>query len=98
MGRTVNNLRQRTWGVFVRPYVMYKERPHTATGTLKTTAPCTGGDTPAQGGEAWMLNKITTSFPEVREFVKDLMETGILHEDIMVTEIIPTDYVITPLA
>lgn len=98
MATTTNNLRQRTWGVFVRPYVMYQERPHTVSGSLKTTALCSGGETTAQGGTAWMLNKVTTSFPQVREIVKGLMDNGTLHEDIMVTEIIPTDFVITPLA
>ena len=98
MTKTINNLRQITWGIFVRPYVMYQDRPHAATGALKTTALCSGGDTTAQGGEPWMLNKMTTSFPEVREIVKELMDMGILHEDIKVTQIIPTDFVITPLA
>ena len=96
--KTKNNLRQVTWGVFVHPYVMYQDKPYSKTDPLKTTGVCNGGETTALGGEAWMLNEVTTSFPKVREIVRGLMEMGMLHEDIMVTEIIPTDYVITPLA
>lgn len=95
---TKNNLRQRTWGVFVKPYVIYQDKPYVKNDPLKTTGVCNGGETTALGGEPWMLNEVTTSFPRVREIVRELMETGMLHEDIMVTEIIPTDYVITPLA
>jgi len=101
----MSNLRQKTYGIFIRPYVSYGGDLLVQRGDLKVLSPCQNSkaDCPqysnVQGGEAWMLYKSSTSFIVIRGIVKEVMdELGYRKDDIMVVEIIPFDHVITPLA
>lgn len=92
-------LRQKTWAVFIKPYTMYKNVAFPVEGVVKATPPCNGNDTTALGGVAWMLYKQTTSFPVMREIIREIMDDlGYNKADFMVVEVIPTDYMVTPLA
>lgn len=96
-----NNLRQKTWGVFVRPYQLFSGVNHVSKGAVYVPTLGVGGSgyTTALGGESWMLNATATSFTEIRAAVKKVMdELGIPKGDILITEIVPFDHVITPLS
>lgn len=97
-------LRQKTFGIFIKPY---KEVGSEANGNLQnmTCGESIQGLIPyvgmayVSGGSPWMLYRTTTSFVEARKIVKYVMdEIGHDQDEIMVTEIIPTDHVITPLS
>lgn len=99
------NLRQKTYGIFIRPYVKYGGDLLVQRGELKVSSPCPNPNASCpqysnvEGGEGWMLYKTETSFTITRERVKEVMdELGYRKEDIMVAEIIPFDHVVTPLA
>lgn len=95
-----SGLRQKMWGVFIRPYqtlkgenIAYRDPLYVR--SLQVAA----GYTEALGGEGWMLYRKSTSFVLVREIVKQVMDDlGFSKNDILVTEIVPTDHVVTPLA
>lgn len=96
-------LRQRTWEVKTKPFTTFGTDYYTHHGDVSFIHPCqTGGSCPSYvsvNGEAWITFKTTTSFAEVREAVKELMDQfGISRFDIQVTELIPIDHIITPLA
>lgn len=99
-----NNLRQRTWKVMTKPFsefngdkIVYRQNI-----SFPSPIPNCGGGCPnylTAQGEAWVQFKETTSFIEVREAVKELMDVyGISRNDILVTEAIPIDHIITPIA
>ena len=97
------NLRQKTWGVFIRPYIEYSGDKLVHRGQVSIQNPCQSGGSCKEysvlkGGEAYMLYETRTSFVEVRKLVKEVMdELGYSKNDIIVTEIIPVDHIITPL-
>ena len=97
------NLRQKTWGIFIRPYFQYGGDNLVHRGSVSTPSPCKGSAqcTPyvtLQGGTPYMLHETCTSFVEARRIVKRVMdELGYSKNDIVVTEIIPVDHIITPL-
>lgn len=94
-----NSIRQKAWGVFVKPYSELKGDKYINREGVMFTNP-TGGGTyiAAQGGEPYMLYKTTTSFAELRKIVKEALD--VLEQNrnlIKVCEIIPIDYLVTPL-
>lgn len=101
----MSNLRQKTYGVFIKPYISYGGDLLVQQGDLKVQSPCQNSNVSCtqysnvQGGKAWMLYKSSTSFTIIREIVKGIMDDlGYRKDDIMVTEIIPFDHIVTPLA
>jgi hypothetical protein len=105
--KTMYSLRQKTYGVFIRPYIMFGGEVLPRRGNLYTVNPCqpSGASCTAYsnalGGEAWMLYKgeYLTSFAIVRERVKEIMdELGYSKNDIHVCEVVPIDNIVTPLA
>ena len=100
------NLRQKTYGVFIRPYFEFSgDRIIHRNPTIRIDGPCPavgGGNRPQVtlvGGEAYMLNYTSTSFTKIRERVKELMnEIGFSINDIYVAEIVPINHIITPLS
>lgn len=103
----MHSLRQKTWGVFIRPYVSYGGDRIVQRGALYVTSPCQLTNlsytqyTAVKDGQGWMLYKgeYLTSFPMVRERVKEIMdELGYSKNDIHVCEIVPIDNIVTPLA
>ena|GEM_PF-5774392 len=99
------SLRQKTYGIFIRPYVEYGGDKLIQRGGLSVRHPCqTGGTivyTTVKDGESWILYKgeLLTSYTLVRERVKEIMdELGYSTKDMHITEIIPTDIIVTPLA
>lgn len=101
--RKMANLRQKTWGIFIKPYMNYGGDKLVYRGGVSAQSPCRGNSAcqPYEvllGGEGYMLHKTTTSFVEVRKIVKTVMdELGYSRHDILVTEIIPINHIITPL-
>lgn len=99
-----NELRQRTWKVMSKPFAEFNGDNYVHRGNVSFPSPCQpcGGSCPSYlspKGEAWIEFKTTTSFVEVREAVKELMDNyGISRKDILVTEVIPVDHIITPIA
>lgn len=98
-------LRQKTFGIFIKPYITIgsetagKEQNVTSTEKIRGGVPGVPGDHTFLGGSPWMLYRTTTSFVEARKIVKYVMdEIGHDQDEIMVTEIIPTDHIITPLS
>lgn len=103
MGR--KNLRQKTYGVFIKPYFEYAGDRIVHRGNILTRHPCqsTNSSTVVYatllGGDAYMLNYTSTSFPKIRIRVKELMdEIGLSIDDILVTEITPVNLMVTPLS
>lgn len=99
------NLRQKTWGIFIKPYITYGGDKLVHRGAASVVNPCQSYNsnctsyTALQGGEIYALYKQSTSFVEVRKIVKEIMDDlGYSQKDIVVTEIIPVDHIITPLA
>jgi len=106
----MRSLRQKTYGLFVRPYINYGgDRIVIRTGA-SVLHPCqpSGATCPAyaplQGGAGatvWMLykNQTYTSFALLREAIKELQEElGYMRGDYYVAEVIPTDNIVTPLS
>lgn len=93
-------LRQKTWGVFIKPYLERAGENVVIRGSLYCNDPFTAaGFTAAKGGVGWMLHQTATSFAETRDIVKTVMDDlGYSKNDILVTEIIPVDHIVTPLA
>ena len=103
----MRSLRQKTYGVFIRPYIDYGGDRVVWNGNVMILHPCqqSGAQCPsyvaAKDGSPWMLykDKYLTSFALVRETVKELMdEKGYSKNDIRVTEIVPIDNIVTPLS
>ncbi|WP_129596044.1 hypothetical protein [Anaerophilus nitritogenes] len=98
------DLRQRTWGIFIKPYIEYGGDKLVQRKGVTVQSPCHyGGGCPSystvQGGEPYMLFDKATSFIEIKEKVKKCMDDlGYSKHDILITEIIPFDHIITPLA
>lgn len=105
-------LRQKTWGVFIRPYMTYAGEILPQRGTVSIVDPCqnSGGSTKyttLNGGESYMLynskneahkNPIT-SFEVAKAVVKEVMDDlGYSINDIILTEIVPKDHMILPIA
>ncbi len=99
-------LRQRTWGVYIRPYVEFGGDNIVQRGKVFVPSPCPGDSDcipyiQVKDGEPWILykGKYLTSFILVRELVKEIMdELGYSINDIVVNEVIPVDHIVTPLA
>ena len=99
------NLRQKTWGVYIRPYIEYGGDKLVQRGSnLSVQSPCQDRNQnctqyiAVKGGEVYALHKTTTSFVELRRMVRETMdELGYSINDIVVTEIIPISNLITPL-
>lgn len=98
------NLRQKTYGIFIRPYIEYGGDRLIQRGGAMVKHPCRGNATcqpyaTLLGGEPYMLNFVSTSFVEIRIKLKELMdEIGLSMDDIIVSEIIPTNHIVTPFA
>lgn len=99
-------IRQKTYEIFIRPYLkykdnilIYKEKVYIQTQDLSGIS---GGAfkeyTVAQGGESWLLYKDNiTSLSIAQQEVKKLMDTlGYPREAIKLRETIPLDYIIAP--
>jgi len=103
----MRSLRQKTYGVFIRPYIDYGGDRITWRGNVMILHPCQQSTAQcpsyvaAKDGSAWMLykNEYLTSFALVRERVKEIMDDlGISRHDIHVAEVIPIDNIVTPLS
>lgn len=98
------NLRQVTWRVLTKPFSEFNGDKHVYRGNVSfpsPSQPCSSNCTSylSATGEAWILFKETTSFVEVREAIKELMDVyGISRNDIFIAQVIPTDHIITPIA
>lgn len=98
------NLRQKTYGVFTKPYSMahnvrvinqgtVSRVPNPATPTSPTSSVV------MRDGEPWMLNYTSTSFTKIRARVKELIGGSEFSlDDIIVTELISVNILVTPLA
>lgn len=100
------SLRQKTYGVFIRPYIEFGGDRLIERGKLSAASPCvnTSSSCPqyiqVKDGENWVLYKgeYITSYALVRERVKEIMDNlGYSKNDIIVSEVIPLDHIITPL-
>jgi hypothetical protein len=93
------NLRQKTWGIFIKPYIEYSGDKLVQKGNLSVSHPCQADShVTVQGGEAYMLYATSTSFIELREKVKECMdELGYSKNDILIVEMITFDHIVTPL-
>lgn len=99
------SLRQKTYGIFIRPYIDFGGDKLVQRGKTYVVGPCQQRNEPTsymavKDGEAWMLYKgeYLTSFSLVRKRVKEIMDNlGYSKNDILVTEVIPFDHIVTPL-
>lgn len=98
------SLRQKTYGIFIRPYIDYGGDKLVQRGNTYVVSPCQRTEctiyTAVKDGESWMLYKgeYLTSFSLVRKRVKEIMDNlGYSKNDILVTEVIPFDHIVTPL-
>lgn len=99
------SLRQKTWGIFIKPYIEFQGDKLVQRGNLSVLAPCQNSNvcpsyTSVKDGEAWVLYKgeYLTSFSLVRKRVKEIMDDlGYSKHDILITEVTPFDHVVTPL-
>ena len=101
------NLRQKQWGVFIKPYTTesgralpYDGEPYRVSSCQRSSSSCTDY-TKLEGGAAYMLYKSknndnpTSSYVIAKEIVKEVMDDlGYSKNDIIVTEITPTDYLV----
>lgn len=100
------SLRQKTYGIFIRPYIEYGGDRLVQRGSLSVLSPCQnpGATCPSyatvKDGENWVLYKgeYFTSFSLLKLRVKEVMDKlGYSKNDIRITEVIPLDHIITPL-
>jgi hypothetical protein len=104
------SLRQKTYGIFIRPYVEFGGDNLVQRGSLYVVTPCQPNNancvsyTAVKGGQGWVLyddaknGMYHTSFAIIREIIKDIMDTlGYSKNDILVTEVSPIDTIVTPL-
>jgi hypothetical protein len=100
------SLRQKTYGIFIRPYVEFNGDRLIQRGNLYVRTPCQPCDyecpsySSVKDGQGWILyqDEYHTSFPIIREKIKEIMDTlGYSKKDILVTEVIPIDTIVTPL-
>lgn len=100
------SLRQKTYGIFIRPYIQYGGDRLVQRGTLSVPSPCQNRQAECtayvtvKDGENWVLYKgeYFTSFSLLKLRTKEVMDTlGYSKNDIRITEIIPLDHIITPL-
>lgn len=93
----IHSIRQKTWGVFIKPYTDFKGDMYVHNGSVSFPSPSSGSYVAALGGEPFMLYKTASSFAELRDIIKEVFdELG--QNKIKVCEIIPTDYIVTPLS
>lgn len=95
-------IRQKTYDIFIRPYTIVDqgaEDKGIAVHKGSVLINSKSGQITAQGGECWMLYKGNiTSLSIAQKEIKKLMDTlGVTRENIKLSEVIPLDYVITPL-
>lgn len=94
-------IRQKTYAIFIKPYVSYNGDRIIHRGSVYIRTPGSNNQndyTTVQKGETWMLyeNNIT-SLTIAQQKIKTLMDTlGYPKADIKITEVLPLDFLITP--
>lgn len=95
---------QKKWQVLTKTYMNYSGSAVIAS-TVSALSPCPpcGGSCPSylsivNGDKAWTVYAESTSFLEIKDYVRDLLYTvGLKKEHIKVVEVVDHDYIITPL-
>lgn len=96
-------LRQKTWAVLTKPYFFYNGSAVTIE-DIEAMHPCQPNNRTSplyvspEDDNPWTTYFVSTSFAEIRNAVRRLMiEVGLKKEEIQVVELVPHDYVVTPL-